>query len=140
MSEASYFWPSVPGKYTIEATDGDRDDWSLGNDGMWACDEIRSRTFSTEEMASDGYLGVRREPAKLQQGPQPIVPVTDTSITANLSVVPPTPKIITPDPDDGNAMAAQEALNELRMCRKSYQFERWSIKWGKPLTEMLGAR
>jgi len=38
-----------------------------------------------------------------------------------------------------NATIAREAREELRMCRRSYEFERWAIKWGPVLCQMLGA-
>jgi hypothetical protein len=114
MSEASYFWPSEdqPGEYIVERST-DAAEWRWDGKGWLYLMPGFNTVRSTEELVKIGYLGVRREQAK------------------------PEPK---PDEEVGDAMIAQEALNELRMCRKSYQFERWSIKWGKPLTEMLGAR
>lgn len=38
-----------------------------------------------------------------------------------------------------NATIAREAREELRKCRRSYEFERWAIKWGPVLCQMLGA-
>lgn len=60
MSE-SHYWPTEPGVYQIEADAGYTDEWTLGSDGMWTCDDPPTRSFWTREMASDGYLGVRRE-------------------------------------------------------------------------------
>ena len=39
-----------------------------------------------------------------------------------------------------NAATAQQALDEWRACRKPAEFERWAIKWGPVLCQMLGAR
>ncbi len=64
MSE-SHYWPTEPGKYQIEADAGYTDEWTLGSDGMWTCDEVHSLSFWTREMAADGYLGVRREQASV---------------------------------------------------------------------------
>lgn len=40
---------------------------------------------------------------------------------------------------EDNATLAREAREELRLCRRSYEFERWAIKWGPVLCRMLGA-
>jgi hypothetical protein len=38
-----------------------------------------------------------------------------------------------------NAATAREARQELSMCRKPAEFERWAIKWGPTLCEIAGA-
>jgi hypothetical protein len=120
MSEATHYWPSddKPGVYDLVHDSGATWKQALWTGDVWVTKGNTAPPIDQWEAIAIGYLGVRREQATLT----------------------PTPRPLTPDPDDGNAMVAQEALNELRMCRKSYQFERWSIKWGRPLTERLGAR
>jgi hypothetical protein len=141
-AEPAFFWPreDEPGDYDVTHEDGEvRPAWFNGK--RWAEDQNSPWLVSTEQMIERGWLGVRSEPATLQQGPQPIVPVTDTSIAANLSVIPPTPKTLTPDPDDGNAMVAQEALDEWRLIQhKPAEVERWAYRWAVELCERLGAR
>jgi hypothetical protein len=44
-------------------------------------------------------------------------------------------------PDDGNAMVAQEALDEWRLIQhKPAEVERWAYRWAVELCERLGAR
>ena len=47
---------------------------------------------------------------------------------------------ITPDPDDGNAMVAQQALAELQACQYAFHRDAWAKKWGPTLCEIAGAR
>lgn len=54
-----YEWPTEPGTYPLATTEGYEDEWQLGFDGKWTCGEVKTRPFSTSEMKSDGYLGVR---------------------------------------------------------------------------------
>jgi hypothetical protein len=65
-----------------------------------------------------------------QQGPQPIVPVTDTSITANLSVIPP----------NDNASFAASVMAKLRAAKKPGEFERIALGDVPELCRRLGAR
>jgi hypothetical protein len=65
-----------------------------------------------------------------QQGPQPIVPVTDTSITANLSVIPP----------NDNATFAASVMAKLRAAKKPGEFERIALGDVPELCRRLGAR
>lgn len=52
----------------------------------------------------------------------------------------PTPKTLTPDSDDGNAMVAQEALDEWRACKQQPKAADWAYRWAVDLCERLGAR
>jgi hypothetical protein len=57
MSE--FYWPETPGVYEIQCGDGESEWWTLIG-GLWAA------TYTTQQMIDDGYLGVRREPAKAE--------------------------------------------------------------------------
>jgi hypothetical protein len=118
MSE--FYWPSgdKPGEYIVEASSGDTEEWRW--DGAhWFYLMPGFPVFrTTQQLIEWGYLGVRREPVTLT----------------------PTPKTITPDPDDGNAMVAQEALDEWRACKQQPRAADWAYRWAVDLCERLGAR
>jgi len=131
---SDFYWPlsGEVGTYTLCRPQlKDEGGWELCGDGLWRHTANDGVAYTSEYLKRHGYLGVRREPEK---------PVIARVTLRDGGEHKPPRNALAPDPDDGNAMVAQEALDELRMCRKSYQFERWSIKWGRPLTEMLGAR
>ena len=67
--------------------------------------------LSHDILKAYGYLGVRREAE----------PVNQAEVA------------------EDNATAAREAKQELSMCRKPAEFERWAIKWGRTLCEIAGA-
>lgn len=45
-----------------------------------------------------------------------------------------------PDPDDGNAMVAQQALDEWRAVKQAPKAADWAYKWAVTLCEIAGAR
>jgi len=111
----THYWPGAdqPGEYIVERSD-DRYSWEW-NGSIWI---HGYRHCSTEAMKAIGYLGVRREPERLTP--------SDTAETLARSA-------------EDNDTLAREAREELRMCRRSYEFERWAIKWGPVLCQMMGA-
>lgn len=118
MSETHY-WPGADeiGWHCVEHKDGEkRSLWWNGK--KWSDDQFAPWQRTTEQVREMGYLGVRREPEKLTP--------SDTA------------EILARSAED-NAAIAREAREELRMCRRSYEFERWAIKWGPVLCQMLGA-
>ena len=120
MSEASYFWPTADGQFVVEYRMGDNsiEGWPFElRNGVWV-DDVTRKGWTQDDMMANGYLGVRREPATLT----------------------PTPKTITPDPDDGNAMVAQKALDEWRACKQQPKAADWAYRWAVDLCERLGAR
>ena len=118
MSEATHYWPEEPGFYELDHTKGRPKSWRWSG-VEW---EYMFVSCSTAELEAMGYLGVRREAEK----------------PAN--TLTPTPKTITPDPDDGNAMVAQQALAELQACQYAFHRDAWAKKWGPTLCEIAGAR
>ena len=112
-----YEWPTEPGTYPLATTEGYEDEWQLGFDGKWTCGEVKTRPFSTSEMKSDGYLGVRREKTK-----------PDDAIYVSPQ----------PQPED-NAAIAKQALAEWRECKQSPKAADWAYRWAHRLCVMMGA-
>lgn len=110
MSESEWYWPTENGKYLVNVREKYVEFLNLEN-GLWHSPANHELTFTTEHLRRCGYLGVRREPTPVNQAEQA----------------------------EDNDTLAREAREELRMCRRSYEFERWAIKWGPVLCQMMGA-
>jgi len=117
MSE--FYWPSRDnlGVYDLVHDSGATWKQALWTGDVWVTKGNTAPPIDQWEAIAIGYLGVRREPATLT----------------------PTPKTITPD-DDGNAMVAQQALDEWRACKQQPKAADWAYRWAVELCERLGAR
>ncbi len=124
MSEAEYYWPlsGEVGTYEVWTDKGQFYEWEWAQ-GTWHCPIQRSIRTTTEQMQKWGYLGVRAE--------RPAAKIANA--TPKLS------KALTPDPDDGNQMNAQQALDEWRACKQAPKAADWAYKWAVQLCQMLGA-
>ena len=159
MSEAEYYWPETPGVYEVCDSRGQPD--RLTFDGQYWTRSGVANSYSSECLERNFfYLGVRREQANPQPTDQEKFAaflkraaaeveswpewMQDTlgwwREDAEISDAKPTPKTITPDPDDGNAMVAQEALDEWRACKQQPKAADWAYRWAVDLCEKLGAR
>ena len=78
----------------------------------WVAKGPAANAMETRQMMEWGYLGVRREAEPVNQA----------------------------EKAEDDLEAAREAKQELSMCRKPAEFERWAIKWGRTLCEIAGAR
>ena len=84
MSE--HYWPTEPGKYLIDTGEGYDDEWALSVDGKWVSEIVVGRRFSTLEMQNDGYLGVRREQAKIDEHAEEIAQLKADAAKARADV------------------------------------------------------
>jgi hypothetical protein len=133
MSEATHYWPATPGRYDIEYRMGNNtyEGWPFEwVDGHWV-DVVTRKWWTKDDMIANGYLGVRREPEK------PII--AHVTLRDGGEHKPPR-NALAHDPDDGNAMVAQEALDQWRTIQhKPVEVERWAYRWAVDLCERLGA-
>lgn len=162
MSEAEYYWPLSGDAGTYFVWEGGCPyEWKW--DGVWhSPEEDVHRT--TQQMVDYGYLGVRREAAKPVPTDDEKFAALLKRAAAEVKTWPawrqdtlgwwrdeeqdenpanthtPTPKSLTPDPDDGNAMVAQQALDEWRACKQQPKAADWAYRWAVDLCERLGAR
>ena len=79
---------------------------------LWKTPEQPNTACTSANLRMYGYLGVRREAEPVNQA----------------------------EKAEDDLEAARDAKQELSMCRKPAEFERWAIKWGPVLCQMLGAR
>jgi hypothetical protein len=112
---SDYFWPGHEDHGWFQVTHSDGEVPRLWWDGSkWADEPFAPWRVTIEQVMEMGYIGVRREPAA-----QPVE--------------------ATPDEEVGDALIAQQALDEWRACKQAPKAADWAYKWAVQLCQMLGA-
>jgi hypothetical protein len=131
MSE--FYWPAEKGIHRVYFTAEQRLfslPWQWDGE-VWSDPECLAVRRTADEMIANGYLGVRREPEK---------PIIARVTLRDGGEHKPPRNALAPDPDDGNAMVAQQALDEWRACKQQPKAADWAYRWAVDLCERLGAR
>jgi len=122
VSEATHYWPDVPGDYILE-TGTQNEGWWHFDGCRWSRKQFSQSQFPVEELVDYGYLGVRREAEK---------PSNDF----HSGPCKPMQSEVEPD----SAATAQQALDEWRACKQAPKAADWAYKWAVTLCEIAGAK